>query len=531
MICRDSELARVELTYVIAYQALRESASTEVRNTMTSEANALVTTIVDKCDIPKIGNLNRTPSVREVSCIKSYFQSQHHQLVERTSGLAREEALLEPIETIAIQKALISKQFLSASATIDGVIGPASRSAILSWQRSEGLRETGYGSRTMLAQLRRSGSMAAAPRVNPAIGCIRRGELVSGTVTRETATHPNGTPMSALVLRLSESTCVALTAVLTDVTVVKNVRRIHLGTSNRELSVELGRMIEQPIQVKFHEIFAAHTAWHFGEVVSTDFSLVTTNKGTRAQFDDVEAQLRIKQAASTTAATASNVEALRKQLEAERQRVVVTDGERDLNRTAIKALEDELQSAEAEHRKQEAALSAAQDARTQGLAAEAERRKLEDNRRRLMEEAEKRKDEAQKKAAAGDFPAASCKGWNGTIVEKSGVDTVLAILKGVVTTADVQEYCERDPGGMRTGGKLTVEQCIAQIQQEIGRVEMISTANCDAGTLAFRYGTRTPQSVQFPMSTWADKSCASGMPPLIEQFKILCPTAASRLGR
>ena len=101
----------------------------------------------------------------------------------------------------------------------------------------------------------------------------------------------------------------------------------------------------------------------------------------QAAFDDADAQLRVRQAATAASEAARKVEAARKALETERQRVVATDGERDLNRATIKALEQELQSAEAKQREQDAALRAAQDARVRGLAAEAERRRIEDGQR------------------------------------------------------------------------------------------------------------------------------------------------------
>ena len=85
-------------------------------------------------------------------------------------------------------------------------------------------------------------------------------------------------------------------------------------------------------------------------------------------FDDAEAQLRIRQAATAASAAAREVETLHKALEAERQRVVQTDGERDLNQSTIRALEKDLQAAEAKQREQEATLKEAQDARTRGLA-------------------------------------------------------------------------------------------------------------------------------------------------------------------
>ena len=77
---------------------------------------------------------------------------------------------------------------------------------------------------------------------------------------------------------------------------------------------------------------------------------------TTAPFDDAEAQLRIRQAATAASAAARESDTLRKALEAERGRVVQTDGERDLNQAAIRALEKDLQAAEAKQREQEATL-------------------------------------------------------------------------------------------------------------------------------------------------------------------------------
>lgn len=97
-----------------------------------------------------------------------------------------------------------------------------------------------------------------------------------------------------------------------------------------------------------------------------------------AAFDDAEAQLKVRQATQAAAAAARKVEGLRKELETERQRVVQTDGERDLNQLTQRTLEQELRTAEAEQRTQEANLKTAQEARAQGLAADEQRRKRED---------------------------------------------------------------------------------------------------------------------------------------------------------
>ena len=132
--------------------------------------------------------------------------------------------------------------------------------------------------------------------------------------------------------------------------------------------------------------------------------------------------------------------------------------------------------------------------------------------------------------AFGDFPLASCKSNNGTITEKSGINTERALIKGMITKADIQEYCERDPGGstIAHGGKLTVTQCVTSMYQRVAKDEMYALANCNTGYLKFRYGTSPEKNVKFPLNRDFDTSCASGMPPLIEQFRLLCPAAAAR---
>lgn len=133
--------------------------------------------------------------------------------------------------------------------------------------------------------------------------------------------------------------------------------------------------------------------------------------------------------------------------------------------------------------------------------------------------------------AAGDFPLASCKGWNGTVTERDGIDTARATMRGVITKADLQEYCERDPGGETKayGGKLTKAQCVTKYLREEGGSPLSAEADCRAGTVSYRYGSRQAGRARFPIGPDGDTSCASGMPPLIEQFKTLCPAAARRL--
>jgi hypothetical protein len=133
--------------------------------------------------------------------------------------------------------------------------------------------------------------------------------------------------------------------------------------------------------------------------------------------------------------------------------------------------------------------------------------------------------------ALDEFPLASCKGWDGTVVERDGIDTARATMRGIVTKANVQEYCERDPGGetKQSNGKLTIAQCVASNLRSVSRITMVAEANCRAGTVSYRYGDRQTGRARFPLGPDADTSCASGMPPLMRQFKMLCPAAAKRL--
>lgn len=129
--------------------------------------------------------------------------------------------------------------------------------------------------------------------------------------------------------------------------------------------------------------------------------------------------------------------------------------------------------------------------------------------------------------ASGDFPHASCKTWNGTIVAISGVNTRNASMTGIITPADVQEYCERDPGAetVQFGGKLTTAQCVERYFAKLRNLKLLVRADCARATVEFHDGDRV-ERVRLPA---ADTSCASGNPPMIEQFIKLCPTRAKQL--
>jgi peptidoglycan hydrolase-like protein with peptidoglycan-binding domain len=153
IICSSDELARLDLSYVIAHQALRQTLDDKGRTALRDDANSFVVAVVEQCELPKSGALNRTPTQREIVCIKGRYELKRQELLNRLSGPGLEEAKLEPEEALAIQRALQAKALLPATAAIDGLFGPTTRTALASWQRSVGLRETGFGSRSVLDQL------------------------------------------------------------------------------------------------------------------------------------------------------------------------------------------------------------------------------------------------------------------------------------------------------------------------------------------------------------------------------------------
>ncbi len=130
--------------------------------------------------------------------------------------------------------------------------------------------------------------------------------------------------------------------------------------------------------------------------------------------------------------------------------------------------------------------------------------------------------------AAGDFPRSSCKTWNGTVVAMSGVDTSHARMRGIITRADVQEYCDRDPGAetIPYGGKFTVKQCVARYYRKVRNLKLLARADCARATLEFHDGNFPVRRVQLPFEY---VGCSSGTVPLVYQFEKLCPTRAREL--
>lgn len=129
----------------------------------------------------------------------------------------------------------------------------------------------------------------------------------------------------------------------------------------------------------------------------------------------------------------------------------------------------------------------------------------------------------------GEFPIASCKSWDGTVTLLKGKNSRRALMAGFVSRANVREFCERDPGGetVAYGGKESVDQCIEKNYRSVENLRLTATADCAADEVTLRSGSTAFRHVRLPV---ADTSCASGNPPIIAEFKLMCPARAHELG-
>lgn len=75
---------------------------------------------------------------------------------------------------------------------------------------------------------------------------------------------------------------------------------------------------------------------------------------------------------------------------------------------------------------------------------------------------------------------ASCKGSNGTVTERKGIDTAYETMRGIVPKADLQERYERNLGGVTTqyGGKHTKARCVEVYPRNETRAVPSEDANC-----------------------------------------------------
>ena len=104
--------------------------------------------------------------------------------------------------------------------------------------------------------------------------CLTTGQVVSGTLTIERATHPgNGTQLSAYVLLLPSTTCAVDDFFLHG---KYDVRKIHLINGGGD---PLRKLVGQTIAVRLDSFGPSLTAYHFGNAITDKYALIATATG------------------------------------------------------------------------------------------------------------------------------------------------------------------------------------------------------------------------------------------------------------
>ncbi len=151
-ICADPALSLTDLRYVQAYQALRQASIDDKKSSVQKEASSFVANVEARCGLSSQGP---PPPLTEQlrSCISTAYDKQRSEWVVRLPPVAIPEVSRPIDQHIALQRNLAEVGFLPASASIDGIYGPATRGAILAWQRSRGRPTTAFLSNEEAKQL------------------------------------------------------------------------------------------------------------------------------------------------------------------------------------------------------------------------------------------------------------------------------------------------------------------------------------------------------------------------------------------
>jgi uncharacterized protein len=139
LICGNAELSKTDLRLNQAFYALRFGLDPSGRSALDAEDRDFVNEVILACGIPESSTADGGSS----DCIAEWYGRKRSQWMARLSGTAREEASRSLEQCIALQAALQRLQFLPSSASIDGVYGGVTRTAILGWQQANNRQATG----------------------------------------------------------------------------------------------------------------------------------------------------------------------------------------------------------------------------------------------------------------------------------------------------------------------------------------------------------------------------------------------------
>lgn len=193
LICSSPELSQADLRMAQAYYALRAQLDPNGQNALRQEAAAFNRTVRSQCGIgtPDSG---KVASPAAIPCVLQRYLTQRNLMASRLVGSASEEAERPLMTHLALQADLKALGFLPPDAEIDGVYGPATRTAILQWQQSRGRPPTPHLGNLDAAALDEqvaalhsqpfpatdaAAGMAASHSVNPINGWARSADLAN----------------------------------------------------------------------------------------------------------------------------------------------------------------------------------------------------------------------------------------------------------------------------------------------------------------------------------------------------------------
>lgn len=150
-ICSDPNLSTLDLSFAQAYQALRQQVGPVSGDAVRQEAIDFQRNVIQTCNLPP--TMSGFSPAPYTGCIAQLYLAQRNVWVGRLYGDAAEEAGLAPQVMLQAQEMLRTDGYLPADATVDGLFGATSRSALTAFQLANQLPPSGFLSRASAASL------------------------------------------------------------------------------------------------------------------------------------------------------------------------------------------------------------------------------------------------------------------------------------------------------------------------------------------------------------------------------------------
>jgi uncharacterized protein len=139
LICARPELAKADLRFKQAYQALQQQLGDSGQAELRQEAADFDKGVRLDCGVPE-----KEPVAGSPDCVKEQYDEMRSEWLSRLSGSALQEANRPLPLHVTLQQNLLDLGYLSTSVKINGVFGTETRKAIAAWQQVRGLPETGF---------------------------------------------------------------------------------------------------------------------------------------------------------------------------------------------------------------------------------------------------------------------------------------------------------------------------------------------------------------------------------------------------